>query len=60
MYLMMLGSAVLIIFTFYFTLTFMESLKGEDKRIIKQSKRAAIICLTLALGLLIITIPSLV
>ncbi len=38
-----------IILCFYFTLSFIESLRNGDKRIIKQSKIAAITCLTLAL-----------
>lgn len=42
-------SVVLIIFCFYFTLTFFESLHKDDERITKQSKLAAVICLGLAL-----------
>lgn len=44
-------SALLIILCFYFSLTFFQSLQSEDKRIIRQYKLAAVICL--ALGLLI-------
>lgn len=43
-------SVILFIFCFYFTLTFIEHIIKGDKRISKQSKIAAIICL--ALGLL--------
>ncbi|MCM3454783.1 hypothetical protein M3685_12710 [Heyndrickxia oleronia] len=42
-------STILIIFCFYFTLTFFENLHKGDERITKQSKLAAIICLALAL-----------
>ncbi|MFD2751798.1 hypothetical protein ACFSUM_15510 [Virgibacillus siamensis] len=43
-------SVLLIIFSFYFTLTFIENLhKGEDERVTKQSKLAAIICFGIAL-----------
>ncbi|MFD2043016.1 hypothetical protein ACFSTA_01700 [Ornithinibacillus salinisoli] len=42
-------SILLIIFCFYFTLTFIEKLHEGDTRITKQSKLAAIICLGLAL-----------
>ena len=42
-------STVLWIASFYFTLTFIESLRNSDGRIIKQSKLAAVVCLALAL-----------
>ncbi|SET71346.1 hypothetical protein SAMN05216389_12243 [Oceanobacillus limi] len=42
-------SIVLIICCFYYTLTFIENLKGDDERVAKQSKVAAIVCLSLAL-----------
>lgn len=42
-------STILIILCFYFTLTFFQHLREEDKRAIKQSKIAATICLALAL-----------
>lgn len=42
-------SILLIIFCFYFTLTFIENLGKGDERTIKQSKIAAVICLGLAL-----------
>lgn len=42
-------SVLLIIFSFYFTLTFFENLHKGDKRITKQSKLAAIVCFGLAL-----------
>ncbi len=45
-------SIILILFIvlcFYFTLTFFESLRKGDERIIKQSKFAAIICMAIAL-----------
>ncbi|TYR72515.1 hypothetical protein FZC79_22505 [Rossellomorea vietnamensis] len=44
-------STIFIVFCLYFTLTFLQNLKTGDKRIIKQSKIAAVVCL--ALGLLI-------
>jgi hypothetical protein len=44
----------LIVFFFYFTLTFFQYLHNDDERIIKQSKVGAIICFTLAL--IVITI----
>ncbi len=40
---------LLIVLCFYFTLTFFESLRKGDERIIKQSKFAAITCMALAL-----------
>jgi hypothetical protein len=40
---------LLIVLCFYFTLTFFESLRKGDERIIKQSKFAAIICMAIAL-----------
>ncbi len=42
-------SALLFVASFYFTLTFFEQLKSEDGRVRKQSKIAAVICLTVAL-----------
>ncbi|WP_299094240.1 hypothetical protein [uncultured Metabacillus sp.] len=42
-------SLLLIVFCFYFTLTFFENLYKNDERITKQSKLAAVICLGLAL-----------
>lgn len=42
-------SIVLFIFSFYFVLTFIENLHKGDERITKQSKFAAIICLSTAL-----------
>jgi hypothetical protein len=45
-------SIILILFIvlcFYFTLTFFEALHKGDERIIKQSKFAAIICMSIAL-----------
>ena len=47
-------SVSLILFCYYFTLTFIESLHNGEKRITKQSKIAAIICLALALFILIL------
>lgn len=44
-----IASVLLVIFCFYFTLTFFENLHKGDERITKQSKLAAIICLGLAL-----------
>jgi hypothetical protein len=41
-------SMILIIFSFYFTLTFIENLHKGDERTTKQSKLAAIICFALA------------
>lgn len=41
--------ALLFVASFYFTLTFFEQLKSEDGRVRKQSKIAAVICLTVAL-----------
>ena len=49
-------SIVFIILSFYFTLSFIENLHLNDKRITKQSKRAAIICLGLALFILFLLI----
>lgn len=43
--------SILIILCFYFTLTFFESLRNGDTRIIKQSKIAAVVCLTITLVL---------
>ena len=40
---------LLIVLCFYFILTFFESLRKGDERIIKQSKFAAIICMAIAL-----------
>ncbi|PFG14503.1 hypothetical protein ATG70_2735 [Bacillus sp. es.036] len=40
---------LLIVLCYYFTLTFFESLRKGDERIIKQSKFAAIICMAIAL-----------
>jgi hypothetical protein len=40
---------LLIVLCFYYTLTFFESLRKGDERIIKQSKFAAIICMAIAL-----------
>ena len=45
---------LLIVLCFYFTLTFFEYLRKDDERVIKQSKIASIICITLALIILII------
>lgn len=59
MYILLLVMIVLLVLSFYFTLTFMECLKEENKRKMIQSKRAAIIFLSLALGLLLILIPML-
>ncbi|PZX07404.1 hypothetical protein C7437_101517 [Psychrobacillus insolitus] len=42
-------SILLIIFSFYFTLTFFENLHKGNERITKQSKLTAIVCLGLAL-----------
>ncbi|MGE7602354.1 hypothetical protein ACQKL5_07555 [Peribacillus sp. NPDC097675] len=44
-------STILFILGFYFTLTFFQSLKSGDERIIRQYKLAAVI--SLALGLLV-------
>lgn len=40
---------LLMVLGFYFTLTFFENLHKNDERITKQSKTAAIICVTIAL-----------
>ena len=50
-------STILIILCFYFTLTFFQSLKSGDERIIRQYKLAAVI--SLALGLFIPAIYNL-
>jgi len=42
---------ILIIFCFYYTLSFFQHLKGGDEKVIKKSKRAAVICLAIALAL---------
>ncbi|GAB4073164.1 hypothetical protein GCM10028778_07550 [Barrientosiimonas marina] len=49
-------SVLLTISSFYFTLSFIESLHKKDERITKQSKAAAIICLGIALILPVIFI----
>lgn len=38
---------IAVIFAFYFTLTFIESLSNGEQRIAKQSKLAALICFIL-------------
>ncbi|MDN4607688.1 hypothetical protein P5G49_09315 [Sporosarcina sp. F6_3S_P_2] len=43
-------SIVFIFFSFYFTLSFFESLHKADERIAKQSKTAAPICFGIALS----------
>lgn len=43
--------AILVIFCFYFTLTFFEYLRKGDERLIKQSKISAVICLALAVAI---------
>jgi len=53
-------SIVLIIFSFYFTLSFIESLKAEDKRVTSQYKFTAITFLGLALLIPAFTIPFLI
>lgn len=40
---------LLAVLGFYFTLTFLEHLKSEEQRIVRQSKLAAVICIALAL-----------
>ncbi|GAA0440717.1 hypothetical protein GCM10008983_17190 [Lentibacillus halophilus] len=47
-------SVLLTISSFYFALSFIESLHKNDERITKQSKTAAIICLGIALILPVI------
>lgn len=43
-------SVLFMIFSFYFTLTFIENLhRSETERVIKQSKSAAVICFGIAL-----------
>lgn len=42
-------STILFIISIYFTFTFFEYLKTEDHRLRKQSKIAAVICISLAL-----------
>ena len=42
-------STILIVLTFYFSLTFFQHLKLDDERLIKQSKLAAVFCLALSL-----------
>ena len=49
---LMIGIAVFLILSFYFTLTFMEKLKIGEKRSTMQAKRAAIIFFSLAIVLL--------
>lgn len=44
-------AVVLIVLSFYFTLTFFQQLKSDDARIANQSKRVAVICLALALAI---------
>lgn len=45
---------VLLIFCFYFTLTFIENLHIGDGRILKQSKLAAVLCFGSALFIILI------
>ncbi|MEN2768638.1 hypothetical protein [Ornithinibacillus xuwenensis] len=42
------------ILCFYYTLTFIENLHNEDKRVTKQAKYAAIVCLILAFIFLVV------
>ena len=41
-------SALFLVFCFYFTLTFFEYLREDDRRIIRQAKTGAIACLAIA------------
>jgi len=43
-------SLILIVFCFYYTLSFLEHLKGDDIQAIKKAKRAAVIYLGAALA----------
>ena len=42
-------SAILMVFCFYFTLSFFQYLKVGDGRLVRQSKKWAVICLALSL-----------
>lgn len=42
-------SIVLYMLTFYFVLSFIESIHKDDQRVVRQSKIAAMVCLALAL-----------
>ena len=41
---------ILIVFCFYYTLSFFELLKGDEGKAIKKAKRSAVICFALALA----------
>lgn len=42
-------SIVFYMLTFYFVLSFIESIHKDDQRVVKQSKIAAMVCLALAM-----------
>ncbi|EDL66476.1 hypothetical protein [Bacillus sp. SG-1] len=42
-------SAILMVFCYYFTLSFFQYLKEGDARLVSQSKKWAVICLALSL-----------
>lgn len=46
---------ILIVFCFYYTLSFFEHLKGDDIKEMKKSKRSAVICLAAALAVPVLT-----
>jgi len=41
------------VFAFYFTLNFIEHLHGNDERIVKQSKYAALVCFGISIVILV-------